>query len=485
MKTLWSAVILFFSVLAFNLFVGAQDTLTGGPYLQAPLNDCAEAVGESQEGRSQAAYWHLIYPGTTAFYVGGTVPDMHIHKYSFWSRPWSLTEVRQFHRKGQIALTSDCLLFAFEATSKDSFHLNENFRIRSCSNKINFSDDKPVDATCADVDKYHPTKSYVIMIPYTKVNLLSRAKSVTSDLAAVSTAYATAAGGILTTIYSSISSVSAKERGVGIAAGGLALYYYFFIAKPHLEDNYIGVFVEPAAPWMTLSRKSNRVTVTTALPHYFRVGQQIEISSVANSGLVDISEISRDADGIVTVKTNNEHDLKVGAQLQIADVTDPSFNGQFQVASIPAGSRTTFTYEQKDKLKAATSVGGKVQDVWNGTFIVESINPQSFTYWQPGPNENSTPRTGTAAVVVPVNTNLTVNGNLTLDKTTAVNPKSIDLTGAATVALPPTKSDELFKKGGLLMFRIPNSHNYYNISMTLSAGTGLTFVSETAEKTGK
>jgi hypothetical protein len=66
-----------------------------------------------------------------------------------------------------------------------------------------------------------------------------------------------------------------------------------------------------------------------------------------------------------------------------------------------------------------------------------------------------------------------------------VNPKSIDLTGAATVALPPTKSDELFKKGGLLMFRIPNSHNYYNISMTLSAGTGLTFVSETAEKTGK
>jgi hypothetical protein len=92
---------------------------------------------------------------------------------------------------------------------------------------------------------------------------------------------------------------------------------------------------------------------------------------------------------------------------------------------------------------------------------------------------------GTAAVVVPVNTNLTVSGNLASDKTAEANPKSIDLTGTAAVAPPPGKSDELFKKGGLIMFRIPNHHDYYNISMTLSAGTGLTFVSETAEKTGK
>jgi len=213
--------------------------------------------------------------------------------------------------------------------------------------------------------------------------------------------------------------------------------------------------------------------------------EQIEISGVANSDLVDISEISRDANGTVMVKTKNEHSLTVGAQVQIADVTDPSFNGQFQVASAPADSKFTFTYEQKDKPKAATSAGGRVQDVWNGTFVVESVDSRSFTYWQPGPNENSTPRTGTAAVVVPVNTNLTVSGNLALDKTSAANPKSIDLTGTGTVAPPPGKSDELFKKGGLLMFRIPNSHDYYNISITLSAGTGLTFVSETAEKTGK
>lgn len=43
----------------------------------------------------------------------------------------------------------------------------------------------------------------------------------------------------------------------------------------------------------------------------------------------------------------------------------------------------------------------------------------------------------------------------------------------------------VFPRGDLVMFRIPNYHDYYNISMILSAETGRTFVPETAEKAPK
>jgi hypothetical protein len=136
--------------------IGEQvgEKITAGPTSQDPVDNCVT--------ESKGAYWHLIYPGTTAFYVGGTVRDMQLHKDSILSHPWSLTGVRQLQRKGHIALTSDCLLFAFKATSNDRFILNENanrhFHIHSCSNDISLSENKPTEATCAGVDAYQPIK---------------------------------------------------------------------------------------------------------------------------------------------------------------------------------------------------------------------------------------------------------------------------------------------------------------------------------------
>jgi len=490
MKKVSFTIVFFLLLLALSIQALGQDTTsqtsieTNPAGAQPPQDAISQASDLTSDdcARYNVKWDSMIYPAVGASYVGGTIPNMPMRADSPLLR-MAVLGVRQFRTKGELALTSGCILFSFKAQNASGLtpRPNDNYKILKCSNEVQLSHKGQF---CSKADS-NP-QSYVIAIPYSKINLLSRAKYATSDLASVSTAYVGAAAAILTAMASSIQSTHAKELALGSTAGAMGLYYYFAIVRPRLGDNYIAVFVEPAVPGMTLSRKSNRVTATTDFLHYFRVGQQIEISGVENSELgVDISEISRDATGIVTVKTQKEHGLKVGAQVQIADVTDPSFNGQFQVASVPAGSKTTFTYEQKDKLKAATSAGGRVQDVWNGTFVVESVDSRSFRYWQPGPDEGLTQRTGTAAVVVPVNTNLTVSGNVALDKTAAPNPKSVDLTGTATVAPPPGKSDELFKKGALLMFRIPNHHDYYNISMTLSAGTALTFVSETAEKTGK
>ncbi len=49
----------------------------------------------------------------------------------------------------------------------------------------------------------------------------------------------------------------------------------------------------------------------------------------------------------------------------------------------------------------------------------------------------------------------------------------------------PAADEELFKKGDVLMFRINNFHDYYNISMILNGKTGHQFVSENAEKGAK
>ncbi len=481
-----SIILAFITLLVFHVsaaVVLAQGRQTTSKSSQASWDDCAPLV--SKDGASESYYWKLIYPGTAAFYVGGTIPEMHMGKESGLTHPWALTGVSQFRRKGHIALTPRCLLFAFKREEKDSFDdVDANYHVRPCSNDVQLSHDG---ATCKRPSEGEKTNSYLITIPYAKVNLLSRAKYTTSDLAAISGTYATAAGGIITAIYSTIHNTAAKEQLVALAAGGMALYYYFFVAKPRLEDNYLAVFVEPPSPPMYISRRSNMVMVETSSPHYFRVGQQIQISDVENTDLAEIhiSDISREGNGTVRVVTNGLRGLTVGEQVQIADVIDPSFNGQFQVVSVDQ-SQNTFTYEQKDKPKAAKSGGGRILDVWNGTFLIESVpTTKSFTYWQVGPDERKVKTTGTATLAAPGSTNLTVAGSLAANQPAAANPKSVDLTGTATLTPPPSKSDELFKKGDLLMFRIPNHHDYYNISMTLSGETGLTFVSETAEKTAK
>jgi hypothetical protein len=49
----------------------------------------------------------------------------------------------------------------------------------------------------------------------------------------------------------------------------------------------------------------------------------------------------------------------------------------------------------------------------------------------------------------------------------------------------PAPPEQLFPKGDVIMFRIPNQHDYWNISMMLNGMTGQTFVSEAAVKAAK
>ena len=118
--------------------------------------------------------------------------------------------------------------------------------------------------------------------------------------------------------------------------------------------------------------------------------------------------------------------------------------------------------------------------------MVESTaGPAHFSYEQVGPDDSSGDTSGTVSPAAAGSTNIAVKGDLERESTTGETPRPVDLTGTVTVNPPPAKPDELFKKGDLVILRIPNKHDYYNISMILTSGTGLTFVNETTEKAGK
>jgi hypothetical protein len=481
LKVLWPLVAILSCVLTFSISASSQDSQNA-----QPSKDCT-TEGDTKDGKTEKVCWDLIYPASSAAYVGGMLPEIDMRERGLKKIEGKLLlRPRQFRRDGQIALTRGHLLFAFSAEEqeKPAFDVNANYRIFKCTNNIKLSlREKGNNRACTLLSPEgeksgKQVRSYVVAIPFGEVKMLSRAKYATSDLTSVSTAYATGAAAVLTAIASSIQNAGSKGRALGIGAGGLALYYYFAIAQPRMEDNYIAVLVAPPAPQIRLSRKSNHVTATPVSARYF-VGEQIRVSDVANSDVRDngISAISRKEDGTVTVNVKDADRFAVGTQVEIAKVPDSSFNGQFLVLS---NSPTEFTYMEEGTRKAQSS-GGTVKDIWNGVFPIDSVTATSFTYEEVGPDD-STVSTGTLEPAAPGNPYLKINGKLA---PAGENPKTLDLSGTVALNQPPAKPDELFKRGDLLIFRIPNFHDYYNISMTLSGGTGLTFVSETAEKTGK
>lgn len=278
--------------------------------------------------------WELIYPAIGSSFVGGTIPNMPMSP--GFSLRWALLRIRQFRIKGQFALTPGCALFVFKNTGQGEYRPN-NYQILACSNKVNLNSNGPQTCTHPISTTSHPS-SLVLAVPYSKINLLSRAKYATSDLTAVSSAYAGAAGSILTAIASGVHKTAAKERALGIAAGALALYYYFAFAKPRLGDNYVAIFVEKKPP------------------------------------------------------------------------------------------------------------------------------PKAAPF--------------------DTNANIALNGSLIMNEAGRNNPGPVGFAGNLALN-QPAKSDDLFKVGDVMMFRIPNHHDYYNISMILSGEKGWTFISETAERTGK
>ena len=147
----------------------------------------------------------------------------------------------------------------------------------------------------------------------------------------------------------------------------------------------------------SLIRYNNVVTAITALPHSFQPGWQVQVQipNVTIGG--GIVTINRDGNGIVTVGMAAAHGLASQSMVAVVGVVSSgqSFNGIFQVASVPSPS--SFTYAQGGIAEAGAA--GNVQDIFAVTAFIQSTpSPTTFTYANIGPND-LTNVSGTASVI--------------------------------------------------------------------------------------
>ncbi|SRR5712691_2299392 len=296
----------------------------GAPGSQAPVNAGVSTKADAKkDSRGSKDSSDLVYPLVRAWYVGGTIPNMHMKNQPFIPLRWLPFTLSQYRANGKITVGRGALLFVFKSSKSPSS--GSHYQVLPCNSSSLSSE---ADEACSKYNK-NRAHSYVVQIPYTGINVLSRAKYSTAEITSITGPYAAAGAAVLTALVGSVHNAHAKELAGGITAGSLVLAYYFAVAKPRLEDNYIAVFV--------------------------------------------CKEV-----------------------------------------------------QQSCEKQAAAS---------------------------PSPEKQSGPP---------------------------------NTPGTASQAPPPKQPpDELFAQGDVIMFRIPNKHDYFNISMILSGETGKTFVSETAEKTAK
>jgi uncharacterized repeat protein (TIGR01451 family) len=106
----------------------------------------------------------------------------------------------------------------------------------------------------------------------------------------------------------------------------------------------------------------------------------VNVTETLNTLPSNISSISRDGNGKVTVTTSAPATFIFNDQVQIAGVLDPSFNGTFQVTSAP--TNTTFTFSQAGA--AATSSGGTATILPTANITIVSSGIGTCTSGGPG-----------------------------------------------------------------------------------------------------
>lgn len=97
-------------------------------------------------------------------------------------------------------------------------------------------------------------------------------------------------------------------------------------------------------------------TITVTNNSNFPVSN-INVTDTLNTVPANISQITRDASGLVTVSMTTNQQFAPNEQVTVAGVSDPSFNGTFVIVNTPTTS--TFTYSQANLgLPAASSSFG-------------------------------------------------------------------------------------------------------------------------------
>jgi hypothetical protein len=130
---------------------------------------------------------------------------------------------------------------------------------------------------------------------------------------------------------------------------------------------------------LALHAYGNDSAVAIKRPTWIRFNTNRDPAILSEETSIQITAIARSG-GIVTVTTNGSHNLQVSAfpdTVFIQNVTDSSYNGVFQVASVP--SNNTFTYMQSGA--NSTSSSGVVIAGW--IFQAQGIDDDFYTFNNP------------------------------------------------------------------------------------------------------
>ena len=147
-----------------------------------------------------------------------------------------------------------------------------------------------------------------------------------------------------------------------------------------------------------IERKGNVVTVTTTAAHNFSLGWTVRIAGEVNIALPGAITSMIGGAGVVTVVMNAPHLLQVGARVIVTGVTDTSFNGTFEVQTVP--NATTFTYNVLTFTATAVIAGAAISTGFNGDFVIASIpSATTFTYRDVGPDSSQSTASSTATIV--------------------------------------------------------------------------------------
>lgn len=125
-------------------------------------------------------------------------------------------------------------------------------------------------------------------------------------------------------------------------------------------------------------------TITVTNTSSFPINN-VNVTETLNAVPDNISLITRDSTGLVTVSLTTNEQYAPNEQVTIAGVTDPSFNGTFTIVNTPTSS--TFTYQQSGLLAANSSFGtstllplANIISVQTGQGTCTSAGPGVFTF---------------------------------------------------------------------------------------------------------
>jgi hypothetical protein len=158
------------------------------------------------------------------------------------------------------------------------------------------------------------------------------------------------------------------------------------------------------------------VTATTAVPHYYSVGDIVTVASAIQSQIIS----SMSCTGTTVTVNLTSHGYLTGDSVTISGATPAAYNGTFTLTKLTTG---VFTYEVPVNIATPGSGTMKAQvDLANGSFPITLVSSTTFSYVNLRALSTTVTGTPTASSPIDFTTGITSTRSFTLSSISTTNP---------------------------------------------------------------